>query len=279
MVHAPGIAAHPATELVGVWARRPAAAAELAALHQAEPFADPADLIAASDAIAFAVPPAVQAELALAAVEAGRHLILEKPIASTVDDAARLTEAVATANLASIVFLTGRFAAGTRAWLAELAGIGGWRTGNGRWLSGGLLNGVFSNSPWRHRDGALADVGPHVIDMLDAALGEVTDVLAAHKAEPDVWHLVFGHAGGATSTASLSMKLPVQPTVTAIDVYGDNGHSSLGGNRASPPECFGVLLDEFTTMVRSGQTDHQCDVRRGLHLQRLIEAGYRLAQA
>ena len=34
--------------------------------------------------MAFAVPPAVQVPFAIEAAEAGRHLILEKPIASTV---------------------------------------------------------------------------------------------------------------------------------------------------------------------------------------------------
>ena len=53
-VHAPAILAHPGTELAGVWARRPAAAAELAGAHQVEPFGEIDELIAASDAISFA---------------------------------------------------------------------------------------------------------------------------------------------------------------------------------------------------------------------------------
>src|SRR5829696_4970128 len=224
-VHAPAIAAHPATKLAGVWARRPTAAAELAAAHGGRPFTDVSDLVAACDAVAFAVPPAVQAEHAVAAARAGRHLILEKPVAATLDDAARLADEM-------------------RAWLADVAARGGWRGGTATWLSGVLLGGQFSASPWRHSDGALADIGPHTVDLMDAALGEVTEVHAAHHGEPDLWHLVLGHAGGATSVATLSSKMPLIPTMVSFGVYGDHGHSEFGGRSATALDSFAVLLDE-----------------------------------
>lgn len=278
-VHAPTIANHPATELAGVWARRPDAAAAFATAYQTKPFAEVTELIAASDAVAFAVPPAVQAELATAAAQAGRHLILEKPIASSLDDAARLADAVDAAGVASIVVLTLRFAPETRTWLADVRARGGWRCGTARWLSGALLGGQFSASPWRHSDGALADVGPHVVDLLDAALGEVTEVHAAHRGEPDLWHLVLGHAGGATSAVSMSLKLPLFPTVISLDVYGDHGLSEFGGRSTSSLASFGVLLDELTELIASGRTDHPLGVQRGLHLQRVLHQARLLAQA
>lgn len=277
-VHAPAIAAHAATELAGVWARRPQAAATLASAHGAEPFTDVGELVAASDVVAFAVPPAVQAELALTAARAGRHLILEKPVAATLDDAARLADAVEQAGVASIVVLTLRFAAETRAWLAEVTERGGWRGGTARWLSGVLLGGRFSASPWRHSDGALADIGPHVVDLLDAALGRVTDVHAAHRGDPDLWHLVLGHAGGATSVSSLSLKLPLIPAVVSLEVYGDHGRSEFGGRSTTSLESFAVLLDELTGLIHGGRTGHPLDVHRGLHLQRVLDRARRLAQ-
>jgi predicted dehydrogenase len=278
-VHAPTIANHPATVLTGVWARRQSAAAALAAAHQTKPFAEVTELISACDAVAFAVPPAVQAELATAAAAAGRHLILEKPIASSLDAAARLADAVEAAGVASIVMLTLRFAPETRTWLADVRARGGWRGGNARWLSGALLGGEFSASPWRHSDGALADVGPHIVDLLDAALGEVTEVHAAHRGDPDLWHLVLGHPGGATSAASISLRLPIVPTIISVDVYGNHGHSEFGGRSTPPLVNFGVLLDELTELIASGRTDHPLGVRRGLHLQRVLHQARLLAQA
>ncbi len=270
-VHAPGIVAHPDTELAGVWARRPDAAAELAAASGAEAFDSVSSLIDAVDAVAFAVPPSVQVPLAIEAANAGRHLILEKPIASTVDDAVRLTDAVAAAGVASVVMLVLRFASETRQWLDAAAATGGWQAGTARWLTGGLLGGPYHTSPWRHDEGALADIGPHTIDLVEAALGEVTEVLAATYREPDVWHLILDHAG-ATSTVSMSMKLALRPSITALELYGANGHSVFPTRSTPASESYAVLLDEFVAMVRGGTASHPLDVHHGLHLQRVIAA-------
>ena len=66
-----------------MWARRPEQAAALGV----PVFERPAELFDAVDAVAFAVPPAVQARLAPLAAAAGCHLVLEKPVADTVDGA------------------------------------------------------------------------------------------------------------------------------------------------------------------------------------------------
>ena len=52
-VHAPGLAAHSETELVGVWGRDRAKAAALAARFGAQPFSDVDELIGAVDGVAF----------------------------------------------------------------------------------------------------------------------------------------------------------------------------------------------------------------------------------
>src|SRR5215217_3553299 len=140
-VHAPMIATHRQTELAGVWARRPGVAAELAAAYSTEPYESVSKLIGAVDAVAFAVPPSVQVPLAVQAAEAGRHLILEKPIASTVEDAQRLADAVSGAGVASIVMLVMRFAPEIQEWLRAVRAAGGWQAGTVRWLSGALIGG------------------------------------------------------------------------------------------------------------------------------------------
>jgi len=270
-VHAPALAAHPRTKLVTVWARREAAAASLAAPYGAAVAHSFKELISTVDAVSFAVPPAIQAPLAVHAAQAGRHLILEKPIASTVEEAEQLVAAADDAAVATIVVLLRRFDRGTRDWLDELHRLGGWNGGGARWLTGGLLGGQYSESAWRHDGGALADVGPHVLDLLDAALGQITAVLAANRGEPDLWHVVLGHATGATSTASMSMRLPLRPSLTEASVYGTHGYLELPNRTESAQDSFHTLLDEFLAMVHSGQTEHSCDVSRGLHIQRLLQ--------
>jgi predicted dehydrogenase len=271
MIHAPGIANHPGTTLTGVWARREEAAAELAAAHGAEPFADYASMLSTVDAVAFCVPPGVQGPMAIEAAQAGKHLVLEKPIAESVEVASQLAEEVSRAGVASLVVLTRRYAPETKEMLAQLHRTGGWTGADSRWLAGALLDGPFSNSPWRHEKGALEDVGPHAFDLLDAALGEITDVIAANVSDTGLWQLILQHEGGATSTVSLCLSLPMQPPFADFTIFGTNGHRTLSNRDTPALDCFTNLLDDFVAMVHSGTTTHECDVRRGLHLQRIID--------
>ncbi|GGM65663.1 dehydrogenase [Longimycelium tulufanense] len=275
-VHAPGIADHPGTRLTAVWSRQRASAEKLAGPHGAETVDNPAELLATVDAVAFAVPPAVQAELALAAIRADKHVILEKPLGSTVEDAERLAGSVTERNVVALLMLTRRFAPETRAWLAELDRLGGWAGGSARWLSGALL-GVIDDNGWRHGEGALADIGPHAIDLIDAALGDVSEVLAAHRSRHDLWSLMFGHQNGASSTVTMSLHLPVRPTIVEFAVYGVHGFRALSGRATPAEECYTNLLDDLVAMVQTGTREHPCDVRRGLHLQRILADARRRA--
>jgi predicted dehydrogenase len=270
-VHAPAVARHPEFELTGVWTRRPAAAAEIAGANGAIAFDDFESLVGAVDVVAFAVPPTVQTELAIEAAETGRHLILEKPIAASLDEARRLADAVCAAGVASLVVLTFRFAAETNEWLANVAAGAPWSAGTARWLSGALLGGEYAGSSWRRQDGAILDIGPHIFDLLDAALGPIVEVSAARYTEPDLWQVISTHGGGATSTATLSMRLPIDPSVLEFDVYGGAGRVVLTSRRTPAEQCFAELLDELAAMIRAGVTTHACDVHRGLHLQWVID--------
>jgi predicted dehydrogenase len=274
-VHAPGIADHPGTRLATVWARRRDAAEQLAGRYGAEVADDPNQLIDQVDVVAVAVPPAVQSDLALRAARAGKHLLLEKPLADTVENAKRIAGTIADRELASLVMLTLRFSPEVIDWLAELAKVGGWTGGSAQWLSGALLGGAYSGSQWRHDQGALADVGPHAFDLLDAALGPITEVLAVHKADNDLWHLILGHDNGVTSTATLSMRLATRPTVVDFSVYGAHGHRALGGRQTSAQQAYTAMLDDFVAMVHSGVHTHPCDAQRGLHLQTILDQAVR----
>lgn len=100
-VHAPMLAAGPETRLAAVWARRADAARTLAETHGAQAVPAFDDLLDRCEAVAFAVPPDVQAELAIRAARAGRAVLLEKPIAVTVERARALAEAVDAAGVVS----------------------------------------------------------------------------------------------------------------------------------------------------------------------------------
>ena len=93
----------------------------------------------------------------------------------------------------------------------------------------------------------------------------------------DLWQLMFAHADGATSSATLSLRTPVRPTVVEIAVYGEHGFRTLGRKAGAAPESYTALLDDFAAMIATGTTSHPCDVRRGLHLQRILDEARRAA--
>jgi predicted dehydrogenase len=276
-VHAPGLVAHPKTELTLVWARKPEAAARLADATGTAVATSVENLLDQVDAVAFAVPPSVQAELACQAASAGKHLILEKPLAPDVASAQRVVDAVDKAGVAALMMLTMRYSAATKAWLRTLAETGVWAGGSAKWLSGALLGEVYGNSAWRHESGALADVGPHALDLLDAAIGPITRVLAANRTSEDLWQLIVEHENGATSTATLSLRLAIEPSIVELSVYGEHGYRTLERQADTASDSYRALLDDLTAMVETGSSNHPCDVHRGLHLQNLLDQARNLA--
>jgi predicted dehydrogenase len=66
-------------------------------------YGDPAALIADVDAVVIAVPPQHQPEIALAALAAGKPIFLEKPLATSVEDAQRIADAAQRANLPNVI--------------------------------------------------------------------------------------------------------------------------------------------------------------------------------
>jgi len=197
-------------------------------------------------------------------------VLLDKPTAATVAEAEELAEAVTTAGVRSMVTLTLRFAPETRQFLTSTAGRP-WAAGSGTWFSGATLGGAYSESQWRHDDGAILDIGPHVFDLLDAALGTIARVAYSHRDTPsDSWTVLLEHEGGARSTVQLSLRTPVMPSLMRIELSGPAGVDTFTDRSTSSTDCYAVLLDEFLESVESG-VDHECSVHRGLHLQRVID--------
>src|ERR1700730_14893660 len=126
VVHGASASQHPKVEFVGVWGRDPTAASAIATDFKARAYDSVDQLIDEVDALTFAVPPDVQAEIATRAAARGRHLLLEKPIATSVADAQRLERAVTDAGVASVVFFTRRFVPEVVDWLHRTAELGGW---------------------------------------------------------------------------------------------------------------------------------------------------------
>lgn len=253
IAHGPALVAHPEVEFTGIWGRRPEAAAALAATLGTRAYADVDELIGDVDAVAIALPPDVQAPLAARAAAAGRHLLLDKPVATTVADARRVADATEAAGVASVVFFTLRFDATSSAWIDEQAAVDGWFTARAEWFGSVFTSGdsPFAASPWRREKGALWDVGPHALSVLLPVLGDVT-ALTAVQGPGDTVHLVLRHDGGASSTAALSLTAPPAAAGMTVELRGTSGVVSLPGRADGPVPAFGNAIDALLTAVRTG---------------------------
>jgi predicted dehydrogenase len=270
VTHAAALASEPAAEFTAVWGRSQDKAASLGEEFGVKPYAaraEYADFLGHVDAVAFSVPPDVQAELAVPAAAAGRHLLLEKPVATSAAAAERVVAEVDRAGVSSVVFFTARFNPAVRKWLAGVQAAQvqaeGFQGGWARWFGSAFGEGSpYASSPWRREKGALWDVGPHALSLLTAALGPVTGITADGGAG-DLVHLVLHHSSGATSTASLTLGAPERAAHTELSLWGPAGLSPMPRTDDDPVAAYRVAVTELVADAEAGRRSHPCDVRFG----------------
>jgi predicted dehydrogenase len=267
-VHAPALASTPGIELSAVWGRNPLAAGVIAETFQATAHSDFGTFLADVDAIAFCVPPDVQSALARRAANAGKHLLLEKPIGISESAAEALAQAVSDAQVASVVFFTARFRPEVRAWLADVANKR-WSGGQAVWLGSALAESSPFDTPWRREKGGLWDLGPHAVSLLWASLGPVVAV-SADAGLADVTHLVLHHGSGATSSVTVTLSGPPEADGLDLFLWGEPGRSAAPLQPRDPIEALRVALSELAHNARSGQLKHPCDVRFGRDVTRVL---------
>jgi predicted dehydrogenase len=274
--HAAGIAGHAGAELVGVWGRDPAKAEALGRRFGVRGYGDLDALLEVVDAVAIAVPPDVQADLAVRAAAAGRHLLLDKPLALSLEQARRVVEAAEAGGVASVIFFTARFVPEVAVWLDGLRETGGWEGAQGTWFGSIFHPGSpYASSAWRRSRGALWDIGPHVLALAIPALGPVERVSAA-TGLGDTVHLIAAHRWGAASTLSVSLTVPEAATTSRFAVHGTAGWSAVPGGDVDAVLAFGEAVSQLSGMVAAGTTDHPCDVRFGAEVVAVLDAAERL---
>jgi predicted dehydrogenase len=231
--HAPLIAATDGLELAAIVTRDPGRRAELAARHPGAVAVDAlAGALDGADLVVVASPNRFHAELAGAAIDAGKHVVVDKPLAVTAADA----RALATRARAAGVLLS---AFHNRRWdddfLTLRRVVGDGRLGTvlrvesrfDRWRP------EIKEGAWReHGDpadggGLLLDLGSHLADQAVQLLGPVTSVYAeldvrrpGAVVEDDVF-VALAHAGGARSHLHAGVHAADGPP--RFRVLGDRG--------------------------------------------------------
>jgi predicted dehydrogenase len=271
VTHVAALAAHPDADLVGVWGRSFALAAELAKSVGAQPYEHVDDMFADVDAVAFAVPPDVQAELAVRAASAGCHLLMDKPMSFSTQEADRVVEAVDRAGVRSLVFFTSRFAANQADWLTGVQQEPGWNSGYVRMYASIFEPGnPFGESEWRRTRGALWDIGPHALSILLPALGPVSRVVA-DRGLGDTVTVVLHHESGAASTMSLSLTAPPGSRGNSSQLFGQDHQTSMPEATTTAVEAMGACISQLLT-EQPGRWHHPCDIHFGREVVGILQA-------
>ena len=227
------------------------------------------------DAVGFAVPPDVQAPLALHAAQAGKHVLLDKPIALGLDQAETLARTIEDAGLASVVFLTRRFMDPVARWIDDLSAAGGWSYGRAELLSGALND--MPSPGWRGERGGLWDVGPHALSLLCGVLGPVTAVSAV-RSGADLVTASLVHESGATSVMSTSIAVPRSGAGDDILFLGESGRSvapEIRWDDTSAERAYAAAIAALVDQVEGASPGHPCDARFGAEIVRVLDAAER----
>ena len=274
--HAPLIESVPGLRLASIVTGNPERAARAGSTHAAVlPSAD-ALLRSADghDLVVVASPNRFHAPLGLAALEAGLHLVVDKPLAANAADARRLASAAREGGLVAAVFHN-------RRWDGDFLTLR-------RLLDEGKLGEVLryesrfdrwrpevSGGSWREATapedagGTLFDLGPHLIDQALWLLGPAVRVYAEVRrlrpgaAVDDDFFVALEHEAGTRShlwgsqaAAQPGPRLRVVGSRAAYVKWGlDVQESQLrAGERPDapdfgrePPECWGLLGTEDET--------------------------------
>jgi len=259
------------------------------------------DAVAADDvdAVLVATPNLQHRDVAIAAVGAGKHVLVDKPIACTV---AAADEMIAAANAAGVVlvpFQNTRFAAPfVAAHDIVTAGSIGDVTGVRAAFGHGGPQAWAPNAGWffdkaSSGGGCLIDLGVHVIDLVRYVTGDDIVAVAAE---------INGHAGDVETDAQLVVRLArgAIGTVHAswssrpgpdhqLTVIGTDGTLHLDGRtpltrfaldgereRVELPSASGSPLDEFLAAVR-GERAPSVTAADGRAAIAVVEAAYRSA--
>jgi predicted dehydrogenase len=265
-----------------------------------------APLAAAIDVVDIATPNGLHAVQACLALEAGKHVIVEKPLALTTADALRIIDTGARVDKRVFVVMQNRYAPAAR-WLHALISRGGLGKifmvqVNAFWNRDGRY---YAPGSWHGRKdldgGVLFTQFSHLIDMLYWLLGDLSDIRSrwadfVHEGLTDFQDsgmVQFSLEGGGLGSFHCSTAVWDRNMDTSLLLVAEHGTIRLGGQYMervdycnlrdgslppteghTPLENHRLFLDGVVDVLK-GRAEQAIDPRDGWKVVELIERFYK----
>jgi predicted dehydrogenase len=269
LMYVPSLGSHPSAEVVAVCGRNEMRAREIAAKFGASlTFQDYRQLIAGGtcDAVVIAAPDDLHCEMVLAALDAGLHVLCEKPLAGNAADAALMHARAVAAGVKHMVLYTWRWQPHWRyvKHLIDGGYLGRCLHAEFRFLGGFALEPYYKwRFDGRRANGVIGDLGSHMIDFAQWYLGEIAAVSADLHTFTDQAATASPPPLPANDAACLSLSFTSGTHATilasAVSLLGDEGvrvTASLFGDEGSleiQHPYFGIRSGAVIRGIRKGE--------------------------
>jgi predicted dehydrogenase len=242
--HIPEYAENPQTTLTAFTDMVPERAREAAAPYHGKVYNTPEDLLADPDidAVSICSANATHAPLTIAALEAGKHVLCEKPMATSLEDCEAMVRAAERAGRLLMLGHNQRYVESNRIAreLVEKGEIGDILSFQSCFGHKGPEHWTGDKNPWFfHKElahfGAVADLGIHKVDLIHYLTGQHTQSVTAvvetlHKTFPDGSPITVDDnamcmlrlSGGAVGTVRASWTIYGRED-NATRLYGTDG--------------------------------------------------------
>jgi predicted dehydrogenase len=238
-IHAAALRRLPESDFVAVCDSDPARAAAFAERHGARPFTDVVTMLrsAGVEAVVIGTPHPLHAAPAIAAAEAGAHVLVEKPLAASLADCDAMLAAARRAGVRLGVISQRRFYEPVRRMKAAIdAGKIGTPVLGVFEMFSGRDRAYYESDPWRGKwategGGVLVNQSPHQLDLLQWFMGEIDEVSGCWanlnhpfiEVEDTALAMIrFKNGGLGSIVTSLSQRPGLY---TRVHVHGSNGAS------------------------------------------------------
>ena len=186
-------------------------------------------------------------EMAIAALEAGKHVLCEKPLANTLEEAGEMLDAARRAGTINMICFNYRRAPAVQLakGLLEEGRLGDVRHWRAVYLQDWILDPEFPLA-WRLRkelagSGALGDIGAHIVDLAHFLVGPIEEVVGTAKTfirerpledasggtgevtVDDAAAFLARFENGATGTFEATRLAPGRKNHNSFEINGSNG--------------------------------------------------------